>query len=161
VFGMYGDRLGNRCTRVLRSTNQRRRNERAHPNDLRHWNSHRRVAVLSHRCVTERHCYFVRVRQSTNDYPARAAHYVPHGRLTSGAFNALGPVPVAAMGGTQDLGRRIGTVNTVLGFGSLCGPPLGGLLTSTSLGYKGVGYFAGERGVRLGCILDANPRPFA
>ncbi|KAJ7078801.1 major facilitator superfamily domain-containing protein, partial [Mycena epipterygia] len=62
--------------------------------------------------------------------------------LCSGAFSALGQVPVAAMGGTEDLGRRMGTVNTVLGLGGLCGPPLGGLLTSTSLGYKAVGYFS-------------------
>ncbi|KAJ6554599.1 major facilitator superfamily domain-containing protein, partial [Mycena capillaripes] len=63
--------------------------------------------------------------------------------ICSGAFSALTLVPVAAMGGTEDLGRRMGTVNTVFGIGGLCGPPLGGLLTSTSLGYKAVGYFSG------------------
>ncbi|KAJ7884677.1 MFS general substrate transporter [Mycena leptocephala] len=63
--------------------------------------------------------------------------------MCSGAFSALGQVPVAAMGGTEDLGRRMGTVNAVLGLGGLCGPHLGGLLTSTSLGYKAVGYFSG------------------
>ncbi|KAJ7493772.1 MFS general substrate transporter, partial [Mycena latifolia] len=63
--------------------------------------------------------------------------------LTVGAFSTLGQVPVAAMGGTEDVGRRIGTVNTALGVGGLCGPPLGGLLLSTSLGYKAVGFFSG------------------
>ncbi|KAJ7087083.1 MFS general substrate transporter [Mycena epipterygia] len=61
----------------------------------------------------------------------------------SGAYSALGPVPVAAMGGIEDLGRRIGIMNTVVGLGALCGPPLAGLLDGTSLGYTAVGYFAG------------------
>jgi hypothetical protein len=65
----------------------------------------------------------------------------------AGAFPALSFVPVAAMGGTEDLGRRMGIVNTVLAIGGLCGPPLGGLLVSTSLGYKAVGYFAGSMGL--------------
>ncbi|KAJ7652944.1 MFS general substrate transporter [Mycena rosella] len=77
--------------------------------------------------------------------------------LTAGAFSALGAVPVAAMGGTADIGRRLGTVNTVLGLGSLCGPPLGGLLTGTSLGYKAVGYFAGGM-VFIGAFLFALAR---
>ncbi|KAJ7493783.1 MFS general substrate transporter, partial [Mycena latifolia] len=63
--------------------------------------------------------------------------------LTASAFTTLGQVPVAAMGGTEDLGRRIGTMNTILGIGTLCGPPLGGLLANASLGYKAVGYFGG------------------
>ncbi|KAJ7143953.1 MFS general substrate transporter, partial [Mycena epipterygia] len=63
--------------------------------------------------------------------------------FTIGASSALSQVPVAAMGGTDDLGRRMGTVNTVRSIGSLCGAPLGGLLISTSLGYKAVGYYAG------------------
>ncbi|KAJ7167220.1 major facilitator superfamily domain-containing protein [Mycena crocata] len=72
--------------------------------------------------------------------------------LAAGAFSALGLVPVAAMGGTEDLGRRMGTINTVLGLGGLVGPPLGGLLTSTRLGYKAVGFFAGGM-VFIGTLL--------
>ncbi|KAJ7696941.1 MFS general substrate transporter [Mycena rosella] len=74
--------------------------------------------------------------------------------FASGAWIALVLVPVAAMGGTEDLGRRLGVVNTVLGLGALCGPPLGGLLTSTSIGYEPVGYFSGLDILRppiLGC----------
>ncbi|KAJ6541028.1 hypothetical protein DFH09DRAFT_1282852 [Mycena vulgaris] len=63
-------------------------------------------------------------------------------RAADGAFSALGQVPVAAMGGTEDLGRWLGTTGTVLGLGSLCGPPLGGLLTSTDLGYTAAGHLA-------------------
>ncbi|KAF7359596.1 MFS general substrate transporter [Mycena venus] len=63
--------------------------------------------------------------------------------VTLGAYGPLTLVPVAAMGGTEDLGRRMGTMTTILGIGTLCGPPLAGLLNSTSLGYKAVGYFSG------------------
>ncbi|KAJ7114532.1 major facilitator superfamily domain-containing protein [Mycena crocata] len=77
-----------------------------------------------------------------------------------GAFAALGTVAVAAMGGTEDLGRRLGTINTIFGLGGLIGPPLGGLLTSTSLGYKAVGYFAGGM-ICLGAFLFALARFFA
>ncbi|KAJ7493780.1 MFS general substrate transporter [Mycena latifolia] len=77
--------------------------------------------------------------------------------LTTGAFSALNQVAVAAMGGPEDLGRRIGTISTLLGFGGLCGPPLGGLLLSTSLGYKAVAYFAGGM-VLLGAALLALAR---
>ncbi|KAJ6462101.1 monocarboxylate permease [Mycena sanguinolenta] len=64
--------------------------------------------------------------------------------FTLGAFGALVLVPIAAMGGTEDLGRRMGIINTVLGLGTLCGAPLEDLLTATSLGFKAVGYFSGE-----------------
>ncbi|KAJ7454141.1 major facilitator superfamily domain-containing protein [Mycena latifolia] len=77
--------------------------------------------------------------------------------LAFGSFSALGLVPVAAMGGTEDLGRRIGVVHTALGLGGLCGPPLGGLLTSTSLGYKAVGFFGGGA-LFLGAALFALAR---
>ncbi|KAF7364487.1 Monocarboxylate permease [Mycena venus] len=69
-----------------------------------------------------------------------------------GAFNALGLIPVAAMGDIGDLGLRLGIINTVLGIGGLCGPPLGGLLIETSLRFKAVGYFAGGV-VFLGTML--------
>ncbi|KAJ7848397.1 MFS general substrate transporter [Mycena leptocephala] len=84
---------------------------------------------------------------------------VLHGFVT-GAFPALSFVPVAAMGGTEDLGRRMGIVNTVVAIGGLCGPPLGGLLVSTSLGYKAVGYFAGGMLI-LGGLLFALARYLA
>jgi predicted MFS family arabinose efflux permease len=48
------------------------------------------------------------------------------------------------MGGPEDIGLRIGTVNTFIGIGTLCGPPLAGLLNDTRLGYAAVGYFGGE-----------------
>ncbi|KAJ7697034.1 hypothetical protein B0H17DRAFT_1197760 [Mycena rosella] len=39
--------------------------------------------------------------------------------FTVGGFSAIGFVTVAAMGRTEDLDRRIGTLNTVLGLGLL------------------------------------------
>ncbi|KAJ7907582.1 MFS general substrate transporter [Mycena leptocephala] len=77
-----------------------------------------------------------------------------------GAFSALAPVPIAAMGGTEDLGRRLGIINTVLGLGTLCGPPLAGLFLGTSLGYKAVGYYSGGM-VFLGMIFFALARYLA
>ncbi|KAJ6529085.1 hypothetical protein DFH09DRAFT_816898, partial [Mycena vulgaris] len=64
-------------------------------------------------------------------------------RFSLGAFSAIAYAAIAAMGETEDLGRRIGTMNTVLGIGVLCGPPLAELLNKTHLGYKAVGYFGG------------------
>jgi predicted MFS family arabinose efflux permease len=69
---------------------------------------------------------------------------MPVDSISVGAFGALDLVPVAAMGGTEDVGRGMGIINTVRGLATLCGPPLGGLLVSTNLGYKAVGYFAGR-----------------
>ncbi|KAJ7153084.1 major facilitator superfamily domain-containing protein [Mycena crocata] len=60
-----------------------------------------------------------------------------------GAFGALGLVAIAAMGGTEDVGARLGGMATVIGVGGLCGLPLGGLLKETRLGYEAVGYFGG------------------
>ncbi|KAJ7153085.1 major facilitator superfamily domain-containing protein [Mycena crocata] len=60
-----------------------------------------------------------------------------------GAFSALGLVAVAAMGGVEDVGARLGTMGTIVALGLLCGPPLGGLLNETRLGYEAVGYFGG------------------
>ncbi|KAJ7917771.1 MFS general substrate transporter [Mycena leptocephala] len=77
--------------------------------------------------------------------------------FTSGSYSALSQVPVAAMGGTEDLGRRIGIVNTIIGLGALCGPPLAGLLNDTSLRYAAVGYFGGGT-LLVGVILIALAR---
>ncbi|KAJ7783965.1 major facilitator superfamily domain-containing protein [Mycena maculata] len=61
----------------------------------------------------------------------------------SGAWIALIGSMVGQMGGIEDIGRRIGALNTIAGIGTVCGPPISGLFASTSLGYIAVGYFAG------------------
>ncbi|KAJ7153067.1 MFS general substrate transporter [Mycena crocata] len=72
-----------------------------------------------------------------------------------GGFTALGSVATAVMGGKEDLGRRIGTQNTFLGLGALCGPPLGGLFNSTAIGYKAVGFFGGSMVLLAICFCVA------
>ncbi|KAJ6507069.1 MFS general substrate transporter [Mycena sanguinolenta] len=63
--------------------------------------------------------------------------------FTNASYSPLTQVPAAAMGSPSDLGLRIGILSTFLGLGTLCGPPLGGLLNDTRLGYAAVGYFGG------------------
>lgn len=63
------------------------------------------------------------------------------------------------MGGIEDIGRRIGAINTVGGVGAVCGPPIAGLFASTALGYTAVGYFAGVHAVfPLAYLLTGNFR---
>jgi hypothetical protein len=97
---------------------------------------------LWHRRVTERHIDSLRLCYSIQLSLRR--QLMPVDSISVGAFGALDLVPVAAMGGTEDVGRGMGIINTVRGLATLCGPPLGGLLVSTNLGYKAVGYFAGR-----------------
>ncbi|KAF8192295.1 major facilitator superfamily domain-containing protein [Mycena galopus ATCC 62051] len=75
----------------------------------------------------------------------------------SAPYTALSYVPSAAMGGPEDIGLRIGTLNTFIGIGTLCGPPLAGLLNDTRLGYAAVGYFGGGM-LLLGTVFVAVAR---
>ncbi|KAF7344055.1 Monocarboxylate permease [Mycena venus] len=43
--------------------------------------------------------------------------------IINASYTALSQVPSAAMGGPEDIGLRIGIVNTFIGIGTLCGPP--------------------------------------
>ena len=52
---------------------------------------------------------------------------------------------VGQMGAIDDIGRRIGVINTVAGVGTICGPPISGLFATSALGYTAVGYFAGAQ----------------
>jgi MFS transporter, MCT family, solute carrier family 16 (monocarboxylic acid transporters), member 10 len=51
--------------------------------------------------------------------------------------------PIMAMGGTQDMGRRLGTAFTVFAFGALAGLPICGAINTATGGFKATGYFAG------------------
>ncbi|KAJ6468798.1 major facilitator superfamily domain-containing protein [Mycena sanguinolenta] len=64
--------------------------------------------------------------------------------FSSGAWLALIGSAVGQMGSIDDLGRRIGAINTVAGIGAVCGPPISGLFADSKLGYIAVGYFAGS-----------------
>jgi hypothetical protein len=56
---------------------------------------------------------------------------------------SLLPAPVMAMGGTHDVGRRVGTVLTVVALGALAGPPISGAINTATGGFKATGYYAG------------------
>ena len=62
-----------------------------------------------------------------------------------GGFISLLPVPVTRMGGTQDLGRRLGIPMTLFSIGTVIGPPISGAIYTSTGGYKAVSYYAGER----------------
>ncbi|KAJ7712357.1 MFS general substrate transporter [Mycena metata] len=64
--------------------------------------------------------------------------------FSSGAWIILIVSTVGQMGGIEDLGRRLGAINTIAGVGALCGPPISGLFADSRLGYIAVGYFAGS-----------------
>ncbi|KAJ6552673.1 major facilitator superfamily domain-containing protein, partial [Mycena vulgaris] len=64
--------------------------------------------------------------------------------FSSGALVVLIVSTVGQMGGIEDLGRRLGAINTIAGVGMLCGPPISGLFADSRLGYIAVGYFAGS-----------------
>jgi hypothetical protein len=56
---------------------------------------------------------------------------------------ALVPSPIMAIGGTQDMGRQLGTAFTIFGFGALAGLPLCRAINMATGGFKDTGYFAG------------------
>ncbi|KAJ6540992.1 major facilitator superfamily domain-containing protein [Mycena vulgaris] len=75
--------------------------------------------------------------------PTITAISILYGFFSGGWIALIGSV-IGQMGGIEDIGRRIGAINTVAGIGTVCGPPLSGLFADTALGYTAVGYFAGS-----------------
>ena len=57
---------------------------------------------------------------------------------------ALLAVPLVHMGHTGDVGRRTGTLFTILAVSSLVGPPISGAIEQRTGGFHAVGYYAGE-----------------
>lgn len=47
------------------------------------------------------------------------------------------------MGGTGDVGRRIGMFMSILALGALAGPPISGAINTATGGFQAVGYYAG------------------
>ncbi|EEB94229.1 hypothetical protein MPER_06992, partial [Moniliophthora perniciosa FA553] len=62
----------------------------------------------------------------------------------SGAYISILVNPIFAMGGTSDVGQRVGIAMTVLGLGALLGPPISGAIERSSGGFPAVGYYAGS-----------------
>jgi MCP family monocarboxylic acid transporter-like MFS transporter 10 len=61
-----------------------------------------------------------------------------------GAFTSLIGAPMIALGDSTDVGRRTGMYLTLLGFGSLMGPPISGAINHATGKYTIVGIYAGQ-----------------
>lgn len=86
-----------------------------------------------------RHCLWVCwIRPSTIEVVA----HVPH-RFSSGAYVGLILAPIMHLGGTGDVGRRVGLTTTSLAFGALAGPPISGAINDATGSFRAVGIYAG------------------
>ncbi|KAJ7184639.1 MFS general substrate transporter [Mycena filopes] len=84
--------------------------------------------------------------------PALVAVAVLYG-FASGIFVALQAVPLIHMGAMSDVGRRTGTLFSILSISALAGPPISGAIADATGGYKAVGYYAGSAMMLALCIL--------
>ncbi|KAJ7926158.1 major facilitator superfamily domain-containing protein [Mycena leptocephala] len=64
--------------------------------------------------------------------------------FASGIFVGLQAVPLIHMGNMSDVGRRTGTLFSILSISALAGPPISGAIASATGNYKAVGYYAGS-----------------
>ncbi|KAF7291500.1 MFS general substrate transporter [Mycena kentingensis (nom. inval.)] len=64
--------------------------------------------------------------------------------FASGVFVGIQAVPLMHMGEMSDVGRRTGTLFSVLSIGALAGPPISGAIATATGGYEAVGYYAGS-----------------
>ncbi|KAJ6540489.1 MFS general substrate transporter [Mycena capillaripes] len=64
--------------------------------------------------------------------------------FSSGIFVGLQAVPLIHMGDMSDVGRRTGTLFSILAISALAGPPISGAIASATGNYKAVGYYAGS-----------------
>ncbi|KAF7335660.1 MFS general substrate transporter [Mycena venus] len=78
-----------------------------------------------------------------NSLPGLIAVAIIYG-FASGIFVGLQAVPLMHMGDMSDVGRRTGTLFTILSFSALAGPPISGAIASVTGSYKAVGYYAGS-----------------
>lgn len=76
--------------------------------------------------------------------------------FSSGAYISLLSNPMMEMGGTDDVGMRVGMFMTILALGALAGPPISGAIADKAVGgFIAVGIFAGTSvlvGVGLMCL---------
>ncbi|KAJ7087584.1 MFS general substrate transporter [Mycena belliarum] len=73
--------------------------------------------------------------------------------FASGIFVGLQAVPLIHMGDISDVGRRTGTLFSILSISALAGPPISGAIASATGDYKAVGYYAGSTMVVAVAIL--------
>jgi len=65
-------------------------------------------------------------------------------RIASGVFISLIISPLVEMGGSHEIGLRVGLSNAVLAAGALMGPPISGAINKATNGFMFVGVFAGS-----------------
>ncbi|KAF7983121.1 hypothetical protein HWV62_24079 [Athelia sp. TMB] len=63
-------------------------------------------------------------------------------RFGSGAYVSLLAAPMIALGGVEDVGRRVGMGMTILALGALAGPPISGAVERATGGFEAVGFYA-------------------
>ncbi|KAJ7352024.1 MFS general substrate transporter [Mycena albidolilacea] len=78
-----------------------------------------------------------------NTLPSLIAIAIVYG-FASGIFVGLQAVPLIHMGDMSDVGRRTGTLFSILAISALAGPPISGAIASATGNYKAVGYYAGS-----------------
>ncbi|EAU80704.2 monocarboxylate permease [Coprinopsis cinerea okayama7 len=64
--------------------------------------------------------------------------------FASGTYVSLLTNPIFELGGTGDVGRRVGMFTNILAIGAVAGPPISGAILTASGGFKMVGYYAGK-----------------
>lgn len=78
--------------------------------------------------------------------PSRGARLFTRFALDSGAsgvYVSLLVAPVVRMGGTQDVGVRVGMSMTVIAIGAVAGPPISGAINAATGAYVFTGVCAG------------------
>lgn len=63
---------------------------------------------------------------------------------SSGVYASMLTAPiVVVLGGTDDVGLRVGMFFTIVAMGALAGPPISGAINNATGNYKATGYYAG------------------
>lgn len=65
-----------------------------------------------------------------------------HG-FSMGGYISLYSIPAVGMGKMEDAGRRVGMFMSLIGLGSIVGPPISGAIRTASGGFIATGYYAG------------------
>jgi len=68
-----------------------------------------------------------------------------------GGYISLYSIPAVGMGKMEDAGRRVGMFMSLIGLGSIVGPPISGAIRTASGGFIATGYYAGKFMARAIC----------
>lgn len=80
-------------------------------------------------------------------YALRTSTYIPCANCclsaSSGVYASMLTAPIVVVGGTDDVGLRVGMFFTIVAMGALAGPPISGAINNATGNYKATGYYAG------------------